>query len=232
MTASRSGRCSTPAASPSTSSCRRRGRFRSGRRAARAGGARRLRGRRPESAPRSGPRGAPGDSRRGVRSGRGGAEHRRRRPAGRRGADRRRRPRPGQARLAVARGAAQPPSPRASRSIPVDYAFEVVGDPAVMEQAVGAPRPGGRTRARRRDARATRRCRSIRARSSPASNGSRAASTAPSRPASTCPAARPGRRRDHPARRPDRPARSPLDELEDAFDEPANGGVRTVISFA
>jgi S-(hydroxymethyl)glutathione dehydrogenase/alcohol dehydrogenase len=114
---------------------------------------------------------------------------------------------------------------------PVDYAFEVVGDPAVMEEALASLAPGGElvlVGATARDAVLSFHPRaflskqqritgciygSLRPREHPpqllawAADGTIPLATLIGR-------------------------RITLDELEDAFDEPADGGVRTVVSFA
>jgi S-(hydroxymethyl)glutathione dehydrogenase/alcohol dehydrogenase len=138
-------------------------------------------------------------------------------------------PDPSRLKLATERGATEVNAPGEPLD-PVDHAFEVVGDPAVMDAAVEALAPGGElvlVGAAARDATMSFHPRSFLSKqqritgciygsAKPAEHlpqllGSAADGTIPL-------ADLIGRRVG-------------LDELEDAFDEPANGGVRTVVSF-
>jgi S-(hydroxymethyl)glutathione dehydrogenase / alcohol dehydrogenase len=131
--------------------------------------------------------------------------------------------------LARVRGATQTLAPGEPFD-PVDYAFEVVGEPAVMEQAVGALAPAGElvlVGAAARDALVSFHPRAFMSKQQRIS-GCIYGSVRPREHLAqllawcadgTVPVA------DLIGRR------VSLDELEQAFDEPANGGVRTVISF-
>jgi Zn-dependent alcohol dehydrogenase len=132
--------------------------------------------------------------------------------------------------LARARGATECLRPEETFE-PVDYAFEVVGEPAVMERALASLAPGGELvlvgAAARPDTMSfhPRAFMSNQQRITGCIYGS-------ARPA------------DHLSQLLDWVTegtipvadligcRITLDELEDAFDQPADGGVRTVVSFA
>jgi S-(hydroxymethyl)glutathione dehydrogenase/alcohol dehydrogenase len=132
--------------------------------------------------------------------------------------------------LALARGATEALAPGEPFD-PVDYAFEVVGEPAVMEQALAALAPGGElvlVGAAARDELLTFHPRALLSRQQRIT-GCIYGSVRPDTdlPAllrwcadGTIPVA------DLIGRR------VTLDELEDAFAEPAHGGVRTVVTFA
>ena len=139
-------------------------------------------------------------------------------------------PDPHRRELALARGATEAIAPGEPFE-PVDFAFEVVGEPAVMEQARRIARSRRASSCSSARPPATRRCPSIRAHSCRGSSGSPVASTAPPARAEHLPqllawaadgtiplADLIGRRVS-------------LDDLEDAFDQPANGGVRTVVTL-
>jgi S-(hydroxymethyl)glutathione dehydrogenase/alcohol dehydrogenase len=138
-------------------------------------------------------------------------------------------PDPQRRELALARGATEAIAPDEPLE-PVDYAFEVVGEPAVMERAVESLAPGGElvlVGAAARDATVSFRPRAflsmqqrisgcIYGSATPAEHLPRLLAWAAD---GTIPLA------DLIGRR------VTLDELENAFDEPANGGVRTVVTF-
>jgi S-(hydroxymethyl)glutathione dehydrogenase/alcohol dehydrogenase len=131
--------------------------------------------------------------------------------------------------LALARGATAALAP-GERFEPVDYAFEVVGEPAVMEEALAALAPGGElvlVGATARDAQLTFHPRAFLSKQQritgciygsirPREHLPRLLAWAAD---GTIPVA------DLIGRR------VTLDELEQAFDEPADGGVRTVVTF-
>ena len=131
--------------------------------------------------------------------------------------------------LALARGATEAISPGEPFE-PVDYAFEVVGEPAVMERAVESLASGGElvlVGAAARDATMSFHPRAFLSRQQRITGciygSARPAEHLPQLLAWAADGAIPladliGRRVS-------------LDELEDAFDEPANGGVRTVVTF-
>jgi S-(hydroxymethyl)glutathione dehydrogenase / alcohol dehydrogenase len=139
---------------------------------------------------------------------------------------------PDPARLELARArAATELRPPGEAFEPVDHAFEVVGDPAVMEAAVEALAPGGQlvlVGATARDATMSFHPRAFLSRQQRITGciygSGRPAEHLPQLVAWAADGTIPlgdliGRR-------------IALDELEDAFDHPANGGVRTVVRFA
>jgi len=139
-------------------------------------------------------------------------------------------PDPARLELARARGATELRAPGEAFDA-VDYAFEVVGDPVVMEAAVEALAPGAElvlVGAAARDATMSFHPRAFLSRQQRITGciygSARPAEHLPQLVAWAAEGTIPlgdliGRRID-------------LDELEDAFVEPANGGVRTVVSFA
>lgn len=131
--------------------------------------------------------------------------------------------------LALARGATEAVAPEEAFD-PVDYAFEVVGEPAVMEQALAALAPGGElvlVGAAARDAQLSFHPRAFLSKQQRITGciyGS-------ARPAEHLPYLL-ERAADGTIPLADLIGRRvTLVELEDAFDEPANGGVRTVVTF-
>ena len=131
--------------------------------------------------------------------------------------------------LAIGRGATQALAPGEPFE-PVDYAFEVVGEPAVMEAALAALAPGGElvlVGAAARDATLSFHPRAFLSRQQRITGciyGS-------ARPAEHLPQLL-GWAADGTIPLADLIGRRvTLDELQDAFDEPAVGGVRTVVSF-
>lgn len=138
-------------------------------------------------------------------------------------------PDPSHLRLATVRGATETVAPGAAFE-PVDYAFEVVGEPAVMEQALASLAPAGELvlvgAARRPDTISfqPRAFMSRQQRITGCIYGS-------ARPAEHLPYLL-ERASDGTIPLADLIGRRiALDELEDAFDEPAGGGVRTVVTF-
>lgn len=138
---------------------------------------------------------------------------------------------PDESRLALARARGATHTVRPGEPLePVDYAFEVVGDPAVMERAFASLAPAGElvlVGATARDALVSFHPRAFLSRQQRIT-GCIYGSVDPSRHLpqllawcadGTVPLG------DLVGRR------ISLDELEEAFDEPANGGVRTVIAF-
>jgi S-(hydroxymethyl)glutathione dehydrogenase / alcohol dehydrogenase len=131
--------------------------------------------------------------------------------------------------LAIVRGATEAIAPDEEFE-PVDHAFEVVGEPAVMERAVEALAPGGQlvlVGAASRDATMSFHPRAFLSKQQRITGciygSARPAEHLPQLLAWASDGTIPlsdlvGRR-------------VTLDELPDAFDEPANGGVRTVVTF-